>query len=117
VPCRETDLKSLARLLDGLAHELRLKIVALLYRRGEMYLSEIASELGISRALAKVHLRKLESAGIVESEIVVERGRAQARRFYRLRWRGSLKLSPESIAEMVFGEGGGHEQRGCEESG
>ncbi len=103
------DVEGLARLLDGLGHALRLRIVALLYLRGEMYLSEIASELGVSRALAKVHLKKLESAGIVESRVVVEPGKAVARRFYRLKWRGRVELSPESIARLVYGGGGDDE--------
>ena len=97
--CKE--LEDTARLLDALGHPLRLRIVALLWKRGEAYLAEIAEALGVSRALAKVHLKKLESAGVVESRIVVEPGRAVARRFYRLKWRDSILLSPESIASLV----------------
>ncbi len=84
-----------------------MRIVALLWERGEMYLAEIAEALGVSRALAKVHLRKLESAGVVESRVVVESGRAVARRYYRLRWRGTVTLSPEAIAQLVRECGGG----------
>ncbi len=114
MPCE--DLRALARMLDGLAHELRLRIIALLYRRGEMYLSEIASELGISRALAKIHLKKLESAGIVESRVMLEPGKAQAKRYYRLRWRGTLTLSPEDVARIAL-SGEGNECGGGKESG
>ncbi len=94
-------MERLARMLDALGHPLRLKIVALLYRRGEMYLAEIASVLGISRALARVHLAKLEKAGIVEARVVVVEGKAVARRYYRLKWGSSIALSPQSIAELV----------------
>jgi len=104
-------LEELASKLDGLSHPLRLAMVALLWRSGPMYLSEIASALGVSRALAKVHLKKLESAGIVESSVVVEGGKAVARRVYTLTWRGELRLSPASIAEAAGrcwgGSGGG----------
>jgi len=114
--CQE-DLECLARLLDALAHPLRLRIVALLWRRGEMYLAEIAECLGVSRALAKVHLRKLESAGVVESCVVVEDGKALAKRYYRLKWRGTVCISPEIIASMVEsgrgGEHGGECREGC----
>ncbi len=108
----EESLNRLARVLDALAHPMRLRIIALLYRRGEMYLAEIASLLGISRALARVHLAKLEKAGIVESRVVLVEGKAAARRYYRLRWSSSITLSPEVIAELVErcggdGEGGG----------
>ncbi len=95
------DLEKLARILDALSHPLRLRIVALLWSRGELYLAEIASALGVSRALAKIHLKKLESAGIVESRVAVEEGRAVARRFYRLRWRATVCVSPEHLARLL----------------
>jgi len=95
------DLERLARILDALAHPLRLKIVALLYKYGEMYLAEIASRLGISRALARVHLAKLEKANIVETRVAVIEGKAVARRYYRLKWSTTIILSPKLIAELV----------------
>ncbi|BES82213.1 ArsR/SmtB family transcription factor [Pyrodictium abyssi] len=103
--CRE--LEELARVLDALSHPLRLRIVALLWSRGELYLAEIASALGVSRALAKIHLKKLESAGLVESRVAVEEHRAVARRFYRLKWRGEICVSPEQVARMLKSCGGG----------
>ena len=106
-------LEELARLLDALGHPIRLRIVAFLAQRGEAYLAEIAEALGVSRALAKVHLKKLESAGVVESRVVVEAVRAVARRYYRLSWRGLVTLSPAEIARIVSeckgGGGGGGE--------
>ena len=97
----EERLERLARILDALGHPLRLKIVALLYKHGEMYLAEIASLLGVSRALAKVHLAKLEKAGIVEARVAIVGGKAVARRYYRLKWGSTIILSPQSIAELV----------------
>ena len=96
--CRE--LEELARILDALAHPLRLAIIAILASvEGEMYLASVASSLGISRALAKIHLKKLERAGLVESRVVVEEGKAQARRAYKLSWRGRVEVSPELVVE------------------
>lgn len=93
--CRE--LEKLARILDGLGHPLRLRIVALLTREGRpMYLSEIASSLGVSRALAKIHLKKLEKAGIVSSRVVLVENEARALRFYVLN-RFDIDLTPENI--------------------
>lgn len=97
--CRE--LEELARLLDGLAHPIRLAIVALLARHGEMYLAEIATALGVSRALAKIHLKKLESAGIVKSTVALEKGKAVAKRFYKLAWLGELRVTPSSLASLL----------------
>jgi ArsR family transcriptional regulator len=48
---------------------------------GEQYLSEIAEAVGISRALAKVHLKKLKEAGIVETKIVTLVDEARALRY------------------------------------
>ncbi len=97
--CRE--LEELAKILDGLGHPLRLRIVALLAREGRpMYLSEIASSLGVSRALAKIHLKKLERAGIVSSRVVLLENEARALRFYVLN-RFSIDLTPEYIVGIV----------------
>jgi len=108
LPC--SGLEGLASKLDGLSHPLRLAIVALLWRRGPLYLSEIASALGVSRALAKVHLKKLERSGVVRSRVVLEGGKAVARRLYELSWSGEICVSPESIAALVeecWGDRGG----------
>ena len=97
----QNDLERLARILDALGHPLRLRIVALLYQHGELYLAEIALLLGVSRALAKVHLAKLEKAGIVEARVAVLEGKAMARRYYRLKWNTTIVLSPQSIVKLV----------------
>ncbi len=89
------NLNILAEKLDALSHPLRLKIVALL-AEGEMYLSEIAKSLGISRALAKVHLKKLKKAGLVESKVVLVEGEARALRYYKLR-HFDIHLSPSTL--------------------
>ncbi len=96
--CKE--LEELAKKLDALGHPLRLKIVALLAKEGRsMYLSEIASKLGISRALAKIHLKRLEEAGIVVSKIIVLEDEARAMRFYKLK-EFRINVSPEILKEV-----------------
>ena len=96
--CKE--LEELAKKLDALGHPLRLKIIALLAKEGRsMYLSEIASKLGISRALAKIHLKKLEEAGIVVSKIIVLEDEARAMRFYKLK-EFRINISPEILKEV-----------------
>ncbi len=111
------ELEKLATILDALAHPIRLRMVALLWRHGEMYLAQLSAMLGVSRALAKIHLKKLEQAGIVESVVRVEEEKAVAHRFYRLSWRGEITVSPEIIAGLA-GEcesGGEKRERGGEE--
>ena len=92
------EIEKLAKKLDALSHPLRLKIVALL-TGGEMYLSEIGSHLGVSRALAKIHLRKMEKTGLVKSKIVLVKGEARALRYYELQ-DFDIHLTPSAIAEM-----------------
>ncbi len=91
-------IEKLAERLDALGHPLRLNIVALL-AGGEMYLSEIGSHLGVSRALAKIHLRKMEKTGLVRSKIVLVEGEARALRYYELQ-DFDIRLTPRKIAGM-----------------
>jgi len=93
------ELEELARVLDALGHVVRLRIVRELARGGEMYLSEIAGRVGVSRALAKIHLRKLERAGLVRSRLVLDEERGRALRYYRL-MPFRVEVSPERLLEV-----------------
>ncbi|WFO74620.1 helix-turn-helix transcriptional regulator [Desulfurococcaceae archaeon MEX13E-LK6-19] len=94
-------LEELAKKLEALGHPLRLRILAVLAREGRsMYLSEIAGMLGISRALAKIHLKKLEKAGLVKSRIVVLEDEARALRYYEL-VDFDIHVSPQKLKEMI----------------
>jgi DNA-binding transcriptional ArsR family regulator len=94
-----TELNKLAETLDALGHPLRLKIITQLVD-GELYLNEIANKTGISRALAKVHLKKLERAGIVKSRVEVVEGEAKALRYYKL-LDFEIHVSPKILQEEV----------------
>lgn len=74
----------LAKQLDALGHPLRLKIIATLKLHGEMHMALLASKLGVSRALVKIHMKKLEQAGLVRSRVVLVPGQAKALRMYEL---------------------------------
>ncbi len=97
--------EELAKLLSALGHEMRLRIVSLLASRREMYLSEIASSLNISRALAKVHLKVLERAGLVESRLVLDEERGRALRFYR------ISGVDQKLLELIRGVCGNERER------
>ena len=62
----------------------------------DMYLNQIAKSLGINRALAKIHLKKLERGGIVKSRVVLVEGEALALRYYELQ-NFDLHVSPEIL--------------------
>jgi len=81
--------------LRALGHEYRLKILISL-TDGEKYLREIAREVGISRALAKVHLNKLHKADLVETRTVLLEDEARALRYYMLK-DFHIELSPEEL--------------------
>ncbi|WP_431973733.1 ArsR/SmtB family transcription factor [Micromonospora haikouensis] len=72
----------LLRVLATLANPHRLRVVAALARE-RAYVSRLARELGISRALLQVHLRKLAAAGLVSARLELsEDGRAM--KFYEV---------------------------------
>ncbi|MGW8179164.1 MAG: ArsR/SmtB family transcription factor [bacterium] len=93
------DVEEAATKLAALGHPTRLMILMEL-TKGENYLSEIANKVGISRALAKVHLKKLREAGLVESRVMVMEDEARALRFYKIN-EFEVSISPERLAEEV----------------
>ena len=93
----DRDLEELTAKLSALGHPVRLKILKDL-TDGEKYLSEIAKNVGISRALAKIHLKKLREAGLVETRIVTLEDEAKALRYYKLR-PFEIYLSPNKLKE------------------
>ena len=98
-----SEISELAKKLDALGHPLRLKIIATLCQK-DMYLNEIANTVGVGRALAKIHLKKLEKAGIVKSRIVTIRGEAKALRYYELK-PFDIHVSPQSLRKEVENNG------------
>lgn len=86
-------------MISALANPHRLRIVAALNAGGRAYVSQLAREVGISRPLMHLHLRKLEEAGLVSSQMELsEDGKAlnyyEAVPFH-------LLLTPSAIAEAT----------------
>ncbi|VVB91507.1 Bacterial regulatory protein, arsR family [uncultured archaeon] len=96
------DKKTLAQLLDALGNEHSLKIMAIL-ASGECFVSELAKMVGISRPLLYLHLKKLESADIVESEIRHFEEPPYTKKFYKAK-NFELILSLNRIKEIVSEE-------------
>jgi predicted transcriptional regulator len=84
----------LLRVLATLANPHRLRVVAALAEERN-YVSQLARELGISRALLQVHLRKLEAAGLVSAAIEVSED-GKAMKFYEVT-PFVLQLTPQAI--------------------
>ncbi len=85
----------LLRVLATLANPHRLRVIAALTRERN-YVSQLARELGISRALLQVHLRKLEAAGLVSPAIEVSED-GKAMKFYDVA-PFTVLLTPAAIA-------------------
>ncbi|QDA31125.1 winged helix-turn-helix transcriptional regulator [Thermococcus indicus] len=77
-------VEELATVCDALSNPVRVRILKLLCRK-EWYVYELAKELGISRQLLYLHLKKLEKAGLVESELRLEPDDPRAKKYYRAR--------------------------------
>jgi predicted transcriptional regulator len=86
---------TLLKVLATLANPHRMRVVAALVQERN-YVSALARDLGISRALLQVHLRKLESAGLVRSTVEVSDD-GKAMKYYEVA-PFALHLTPEAIA-------------------
>jgi predicted transcriptional regulator len=84
----------LVRVLATLANPHRLRVVAELARERN-YVSALARDLGISRALLQVHLRKLQAAGLVAAAIEVSED-GKAMKFYEVT-PFAVRLTPETV--------------------
>jgi len=85
---------TLLKVLATLANPHRLRVVAALVEERN-YVSQLARDLGVSRALLQVHLRKLEAAGLVSSSVEVSAD-GKAMKFYEA-VPFALNLTPEAI--------------------
>jgi predicted transcriptional regulator len=85
---------TLLKVLGTLANPHRIRVVAALAEERN-YVSQLARDLGISRALLQVHLRKLEAAGLVSSSVEVSAD-GKAMKFYEV-VPFALILTPEAV--------------------
>ncbi|MGW0217251.1 ArsR/SmtB family transcription factor [Micromonospora chokoriensis] len=88
----------LVRVLAALANPHRLRIVAALSRE-RAYVSGLARQLGISRALLQVHLRKLAAAGLVTARLELSED-GKAMNYYEVE-PFVLTLTPQVVAAAV----------------
>jgi DNA-binding transcriptional ArsR family regulator len=85
----------LVTVLATLANPHRVRVLAALVD-GRNYVSRLARELGISRALLQVHLKKLERAGLVAAHLELSAD-GKAMKFYEV-VPFALSLTPEALA-------------------
>jgi DNA-binding transcriptional ArsR family regulator len=88
----------LVKALAALSSPYRLRIIAALAGRRQ-YVSQLAREMGMSRTLLHMHLRRLEDADLVESAPEVSADGRALNYFTALPF--AVTLTPERIAEAV----------------
>ncbi len=88
----------LLQALAALANPHRLRILAALVG-GRNYVSQLARELGISRPLLHMHLRRLEAAGLVTGKLELS-DEGKAMKYFEVT-EFTIVLTPERIAEAV----------------
>ena len=82
--------------LAALANPHRLQIITALVNETN-YVSQLAREIGISRPLLIMHLKKLEDAGLVRSRLELS-GDGKAMRYYEV-VSFDIRLTPELISK------------------
>ncbi|MFD0786153.1 ArsR/SmtB family transcription factor [Micromonospora azadirachtae] len=88
----------LVRVLGTLANPHRMRVIAALARE-RAYVSRLARDLGISRALLQVHLRKLTAAGLVSAQLELSED-GKAMKYYEVK-PFVLRLTPDAIADAA----------------
>jgi DNA-binding transcriptional ArsR family regulator len=89
----------LLEVLAALANPHRLRIIEALQANGRTYVSQLAREIGISRPLLHLHLRKLEDAGLVTSQLELS-GDGKALNFFQVE-PFEIALTPSAIADAA----------------
>ena len=84
--------------LSALANPHRLQIITALVNETN-YVSQLAREIGISRPLLIMHLKKLEDAGLVKSRLELS-GEGKAMRYYEV-INFDIPLTPEFISKAT----------------
>lgn len=88
----------LVRLLSALSNPHRLRILATL-AGGSVHVSELARQVGLSRPLVHMHLRRLEAAGLVSGRLELSDD-GKALRFFEVT-PFAINLTPDLVVEAA----------------
>ena len=95
----QLDGDQLLAALAALSSPHRLRIIAALQAGGRNYVSQLAREIGISRPLLHLHLKKLEEAGLVISQLELSHD-GKALNYFEVS-PFDLAVTPAAIAEAA----------------
>lgn len=93
-PVPPLDGIELVEVLATLANPHRLRVLAALLH-GRAYVSQLARDLGISRPLLQVHLKRLQAVGLVSSELEISNDGKAMNYFALVPFR--IELTPSSV--------------------
>lgn len=85
--------------LAALANPHRLRIVAALHRGGETHVSQLARDVGLSRPLLYLHLRRLEEAGLVRGRLTLSEDGKALKQYVVTDW--AFCITPASVADVA----------------
>jgi DNA-binding transcriptional ArsR family regulator len=88
----------LVRALAALSNPHRLRILATL-AEGNVHVSQLAREVGLSRPLVHMHLRRLEAAGLVSGRLELSAD-GKAMKFFEVA-PFAINLTPELVVEAA----------------
>jgi len=77
-------LQEITTIGEAISHPVRLKLLYLLSER-ERYIYELSKDLKLSRQVVQLHLKRLEKAGFVESDLRLEEDDNRAKKFFKLK--------------------------------
>ncbi|MDW7733492.1 MAG: winged helix-turn-helix domain-containing protein [Methanolobus sp.] len=77
-------LQEITTIGEAISHPVRLKLLYLLSER-ERYVYDLAKDLNLSRQVVQLHLKRLEKAGFIESDLRLEDDDNRAKKFFKLK--------------------------------
>lgn len=100
-------LEQIVHIGEALAHPVRIQLLYLLSEK-ERYIYELAKDLNLSRQVVDLHLKRLEKAGFVESDLRLEENdlRAKILQAERVRCETLYRRPEEHIQLIGFKESG-----------
>ncbi|MBC7085356.1 MAG: winged helix-turn-helix transcriptional regulator [Methanomethylovorans sp.] len=91
-------LEQIVNIGEALAHPVRIQLLYMLSEK-ERYIYELAKDLNLSRQVVNLHLKRLEKAGFVESDLRLEENDMRAKKFFRLK-EFDVKLCTEDLKKI-----------------
>lgn len=85
--------------MGALANPHRLRIIGMLNAKGREYVSQLARDIGISRPLLHLHLRKLQDAGLVSSKLELSPD-GKALKYFEVT-RFAIEITPATISKAA----------------